>query len=91
MGKHRHRSFHKIHFPKELSGSDSDKLGIRIICHLRARDQQIVMGKILTRKHMQYSEVPENDMWRLSVIPELADKNMDLPGVSESEVQDIQT
>ena len=34
---------------------------------------------------MQYSEVPENELWRVSVILELAVKNMDLPEFSESE------
>ena len=52
-------------------------------------------AKLLTativRKHMQYSAVPGNESWRMSVISELAEKTLDFPGFSESEIQDMLT
>ena len=45
----------------------------------------------IVKKKMRYSVAPVSESWRVAMVSELMDKNIDVPGFSEAEIRDMLT
>jgi len=45
----------------------------------------------IVKKKMRYSVAPESESWRVAMVSELIDENMDVPDFSEAEVRNMLT
>ena len=41
------------------------------------------------KKKLVYAEVPPNDIWKILMVKELVDTQLNIPGFTKSEMQDI--
>ena len=83
----------------------SPKFSIRVLANLRMNDKGTLFGQTLSmigrevlnenitpnnvKRSMSYVKMPENEAWRIGPLREVMSLNMEIPGFSKEELDDI--